>query len=196
MESLAIGKNVIKMAVRRIFAAIDISDEARDHIAAYSKEIGREFRDVKVRWELPEKFHITLRFEAKADVEMLGHMETLIKSAATLTPPFELTIAGTGVFVNRRGPTILWIGIGANEELNELARLMSNSGEKVARKFRPHLTIARIKDPVHAGRLIERHKTNTFAASVSPVREILLYESTLEPSGSKYSVLLREKLMG
>lgn len=193
MESLAIGKNVIKMAVRRIFAAIDISDEVRIRVAEYSHKLKQEFRDVRARWERPEKFHITLRFEAKADDEMLKNLGALIKTVAETTPPFELSVSGTGAFINRRGPTVLWLGI---DEIGQLAYLARSLNGQSAHKFHPHLTIARVKDPTHAARLIERHKESGFSAAVFSVNEIVLYESTLEPSGSKYSVLLREKLTG
>lgn len=189
------------MAVRRIFAAIDVGDEVRSHVSAYSDQLRREFASLKVRWERPEKFHITLRFEAKADESMLTRMIELIDSAAASTAPFDLAITGTGAFVNRRGPGVLWIGAKAEKLPDGSDRLGILSGklsdkDRHGRKFHPHLTIARLKDAGRARELIEKHKTLGFPEVSARVKEIVLFESRLETSGSTYTVLMRQPLTG
>lgn len=189
------------MSVRRIFAAIDVGDEVRSHVSAYSDRLRREFAGLKIRWERPEKYHITLRFEAKADESMLARIKELIGSATASTPPFDLTFIGTGAFVNRRGPGVLWIGANALQQLDgtDLLEVLSgklSDNDLPGRKFHPHLTIARLKDAGRAKELIEKHKALGFPKVSTRVKEIVLFESRLETTGSSYTVLLRQPLIG
>ena len=50
------------MPKRRIFIAVDISDDARRSVDGYITELRSRFSDVRVGWERPEKLHFTLKF--------------------------------------------------------------------------------------------------------------------------------------
>lgn len=189
------------MTVRRIFAAIDIGDEVRSQVNTYSERLQKEFAGLDVRWERPEKFHITLRFEAKADVSKLARMIALIDRAAATIAPFDLALEATGAFVNRRGPGVLWIGARAahlpdGSDILEVLSGRLSDNERPGRKFHPHLTIARLKDADRAKGLIEKHKAYGFPEVSTRVNEIVLFDSRLETSGSTYTVLLRRPLTG
>lgn len=187
---------LFKMQLRRVFAAIDLSETARAAAADYGVGLRQKFPDTRARWELPEKYHITLRFEAAADEEMLAELERLIKEASRITSPFDLELYGTGAFENRRGPAVLWLGLQApagGDPLLALARKLANTER---RRFSPHLTLARIRDASKARLLIDTHLANPFPAQRFTVAQLKLYESTLSSSGSTYSVLLSEELKG
>ena len=72
------GKNVSKMATRRIFAAIEISDEVRRLAADHINAIRLDDRGRSIRWERPEKMHITLKFIAKANDDELKALDDVI----------------------------------------------------------------------------------------------------------------------
>ncbi len=114
---------------------------------------------------------------------------SMLKIAAASHAPFELAVTGTGAFANRRGPTVLWLGVDppASATVSSIVEQLGNTG-----RFHPHITIARIKQASEARELIERHKANSFGPSAFIVNELVLIESRLSPSGSEYKILLRE----
>lgn len=177
------------MSTRRVFAAIELNASVRSEVAAYCDELRREFADLRVRWERPEKLHMTLRFEAHADTATRAELESKVKTTARSHAPFELAITGTGAFANRRGPTVLWLGIDATaaKTVSSIADQLGNTG-----RFHPHITIARIKFANSASELIERHRQNSFGPAAFVVNELVLIESTLTQDGSVYNILLRE----
>jgi 2'-5' RNA ligase len=68
--------------------------------------------------------------------------------------------------------------------------------EREERKFRPHLTIARLREPEASRELADAHRRSAFESKVFPIKEIALYESKLLPSGSIYSTLAAFSLGG
>ncbi len=96
----------------RIFAAIDLSDDARAAIAAEQaaivKALGDDARDVKV--VRPEHMHLTLAFAGDATdavgAAIVENMHLEIPHA-----PFELAFGGVGTFPPRGAPQVLWLGV-------------------------------------------------------------------------------------
>jgi len=54
------------------------------------------------------------------------------------------------------------------------------------RNFKPHLTIARIKRAKKSVELAKKHLEEEFEPVQFEVSEIVIYESRLQPTGSKY----------
>ena len=57
--------------MKRIFIAVDISDEVRRIVTAYIENLRKDFRDVRVGWDKPEKLHLTLKFLGDVDEKQL-----------------------------------------------------------------------------------------------------------------------------
>ena len=172
--------------MKRVFAAIDISDEARQAVTEYISRLRAEFPDAPARWERPEKLHITVKFAGSLDKEQLGIFTERVKAAAEAVQPFRMKLSGTGAFVKRRGPRVLWVGVEQlieGDALGQIARMLD--GEE-KRPFHPHVTIARIKDAKKAKELIERHRDMGFETAVFEVNKIIIYESELLATGSEY----------
>jgi 2'-5' RNA ligase len=96
-------------------------------------------------------------------------------------------LSGTGAFVKRRGPSVLWLGveqITGSDVLGQVARMLDG---KEDRPFHPHVTIARIKDAKKAKELIEEHRKREFETVAFEVNHLVIYESKLLPDGSAYS---------
>src|SRR5438552_2912088 len=102
------------MNTKRIFVAIDISDEARARVASYTKALRHEFQDLRVSWVNPEKLHITIRFAGDLDESDLASLTASISTAAAETAPFSIKISGTGAFIKRKSrANVLWLGLGS-----------------------------------------------------------------------------------
>lgn len=188
------------MPVRRIFVAIDISEDVRGRVAAYISELSSRFPDMPVKWEPPEKLHLTLRFVGNVDDPGLDDISKLVEKAAGFSRPFRLRIRGNGAF-EKGSRAVLWIGAEAadaekyQDPLHRLAVLLDLKGVS-RRRFSPHLTIARIKEPKKASGLINAHRQLTFDAGEFEVNTLVMYESKLLPTGSVYSVVRKYAFTG
>ena len=175
--------------MKRVFAAIDISETARQMATEYAAQLRNEFSNVTVRWDRPEKLHITVKFAGALDVKQFGIFTERVRSAAISIEPFRMKIDGTGAFIKRRGPSVLWLGVQQSSELDLLGTLAAKLDGEEKRTFHPHITIARVKDAKKAMDLIDMHRASGFESAEFEVIEIIIYESKLLPSGSVYSKL-------
>lgn len=185
---------------KRIFIGINISDEARDLAAAYIRTLRGSFRDLRVGWEKPEKMHLTLNFLGETGPAELESVREIVARTATGNGPLQLQIRETGVFPNVMRPRVLWLGVGG--DLDEIRRIKSglDSGlveigfESERRRFSPHLTIARLREPERSGSLAAQHLANDFESPEFTVASLTIYESRVDQHGSEYSVLDRFEL--
>lgn len=172
--------------MKRIFAAVDIPEQARIQVAEYVRELRAEFTDLRVRWERPEKLHITVHFAGDLDAGDLAAFQERVAACAPTTSPFVVKIDGTGAFIKRRSrANVLWLGL---ESQSMLEKLTTSLDEDNLRS-KPHLTIARLKDAKRCRGLIDKHLTAKFEPIEFAANEIVVYESALMPSGSVYTVV-------
>jgi len=178
------------MEKKRIFAAIDISEEARGRVAAYIEALRHDFPDVPARWEKPEKLHITIKFVGSVTPEELRGFSRCVAVAASGMPAFSVTISGTGGFMKRSSrANVLWLGLESSGSIEKLA--VEIDPAEAGRRFHPHLTIARLKEPRKARELVKQHLNATFEPMTFNANEITIYQSTLLPTGSEYKVVSR-----
>ncbi len=186
--------------MKRIFAAIDISEAARQAVSAYVEILRAEFSGVRVGWEKPEKLHLTLKFFGDIDERQLENLTEAIEKTAEQISNFSLQIAETGVFPSPSRARILWLGLrdetGNMQKLAEILETESaRSGfAREARTFKAHLTIARLREPQKSKELVEKHLQNEFESLEFQASEIVIYQSELLPKGSIYKAVSRHKL--
>ncbi|KAJ0343968.1 hypothetical protein COL154_014044 [Colletotrichum chrysophilum] len=101
------------------------------------------------RWIDVESYHLTLRFIG--DVE--GHTADEFANALDRVRrhEFTLTLTGVGAFGSKK-PHSLWAGVSASPDLmalqSEIDRICQRLGLPAdPRKFMPHVTIARLRQP-------------------------------------------------
>jgi 2'-5' RNA ligase len=186
--------------MKRIFTAIDISDEARAKTADYIKNLREEFAQIRVGWERTEKLHLTLKFFGDVDEEQLTKLTVAVEETAKQLSDFRLQITETGVFPSKRNARVLWLGVrdekGILQKLNEI---LENECEKKGfvrekRNFKAHLTIARLREPHSSKELVERHLINKFYSDQFQVSKIAIYESHLQKTGSIYEKIKNAEL--
>jgi RNA 2',3'-cyclic 3'-phosphodiesterase len=186
--------------MKRIFVAVDISEAARQTVAAYIENLRNEFRAVRVGWEKPEKLHLTLKFLGDCPENQLPDLEQIVAEIAARTAKFKLRVLDTGIFPNTRNPRVLWIDV--EDEAGSLAKInnrLETECEKLGfarerRGFVPHLTIGRVREPNRARALADKHLENNFEPVEFEISEIVIYESKLLPTGSIYSVVSKHGL--
>lgn len=185
---------------KRLFIGVDISDEARTAAGNYINQLATNFQSVLAKWELAKKLHITLKFLGDVDEHKISGILSALQNVAPVFARFEYEVAGTGVFSSTRNPRVLWLGI--NESAGKLRNLAETVDracgefgfEPETRRFKPHLTIARIRDPQSARVLAQVHTENEFGPIQCVCEELVLFESHLGRGGSNYAKLATAKL--
>lgn len=178
--------------MKRIFIAVDVSEEARRRVSNYIENLRREFPKIRVGWEKAEKLHLTLKFFGDCGEKQVGEIEKIIEQISSGISNFKLQISETGVFPDKRNPRVLWIDV--KDETGNLAKindLLEAECEKIGfqrerRKYVPHLTIGRVREPNRARELAKKHLANEFEPVEFAVSEIVIYESQLKPTGAVY----------
>jgi len=182
--------------MRRIFVAVDISEEVRRKVAEYIANLRADTPAKVASYTHPEKLHLTLRFIGNCPDEELPDVINAARSAAESLKPFSLKITGTGVFPNKRKARVLWLGVdGETDQMVKAVsifdRLYNLERQPNHEVFSPHLTIARIKDRAKGRELVDLHLNSNFGPAAFEVSEIVVYESSLLSTGSVYSVVSR-----
>lgn len=187
---------------KRIFIAVDINDEARRRAFAYIEALRTEFPRLRVGWEKSEKLHLTMKFLGETGERQLADLQKVVAQMANDITSFNLEIAETGVFPAARNARVLWLGIrdkkGSLVQINDLLETHCErfGFAREQRIFKPHLTIARLKEPQKSKELAEKHLANGFEPVKFSVSEIVIYESKLQPTGSIYVKIDGLKLAG
>ena len=183
---------------KRIFTAIDISEQARQKVSRYIETLRKEFSNLRVGWEKAEKLHLTLKFLGDCDEKQLKDLENAVLMSVNAFSKSEnianlkIQISDTGVFPSKRNAKILWFGLhDESESLAKINRILETECEKIGfekekRNFKSHLTIARLREPHKSRNLVEKHLENEFEPVEFTVSEIVIYESKLQPTGSVY----------
>lgn len=189
-----------KMESKRIFIGLDLSDATRAVCGSHIDLLKKNFPDVQVSWELPEKLHITLKFLGNTGGEVLDELEAKVAEIATKHRPFKMRLQRTGVFPRSSRPRVLWIG---TEDSPAVIQPLTASLEaacerfdypKEEKAFRPHITVGRVRDPYAAAGVANAHLETKIEPVIFDVCDIVIYESKLQPTGSVYSALSRHKL--
>ena len=99
------------------------------------------------RWVEAENYHVTLRFIGDIDDAMAADIADLLGSVQRQA--FSLKLDGLGSFGGKR-PRAIWARVGPSSELLalqlELEQICQRAGlPPEARKYTPHLTIARLR---------------------------------------------------
>jgi 2'-5' RNA ligase len=142
------------------------------------------------RWIDVENYHLTLRFIG--DIE--GHLADEIASALDRVrrPAFQLGLSGIGAFGSKK-PHAVWAGVEPSPDLNalqaEIERICQRLGVPAdPRKFSPHVTLARLRNPnsLDVAKYLTAH--GGFSAAPFKVGRFVLMSSRDSVGGGPYVV--------
>lgn len=149
----------------------------------------------QIRWTPVYNLHITTKFIGEWPEPRLHEVIDRLQALAA-RPSMTLDVAGLGWFPNPHSPRILFAGVSASDDFRRLAEDIDGALEslgisKEGKPFRPHLTLARIKDvgvPLAPLRHAIAALETTSFGSIS-VAGFSLYLSKAGPAGSIYTRL-------
>ena len=187
----------------RLFVAIEIDPSVTQALAEFSTTLRRRAHTLapsaRIGWVNPEQLHVTSRFVGDVNDEKAAAI-----AGALLEPlevdPFELELAGAGAFPERGAPRVLWAGIAAGidkvtaVEAEVSGRLAVCGVAREDRPYRPHVTLARVREPegLRSSALFEALADRRFGTS--RVEAITLFQSRTSPKGAVYMPLHRTRL--
>ena len=182
----------------RAFLAVQLPDDVTAALGHLADQIARAgvggLRPIR-----PENMHLTLKFFGNVNARQVEAIVDTVTHTAKTIRPFTLRLGNVGAYPNNRSPRVLWVGLdGDVAPLQDTHRRIETALEQIgikpdSREFRPHLTVARIRDrATHADRrrAAEALFSAEFRSGLSvPVDRVTLMRSVLLPEGPQYTSL-------
>ncbi len=176
----------------RLFTGIALPDDVRNSLSLL---IERLRPIAQLRWSAPYNLHVTTKFIGEFPEERLPEL-TKVLSRLGSRSAIPIEVRGIGWLPNPHSPRVLFTGIRAGSELESLAGATEDAAAtlgipKENRAFRPHLTLARIKDSAgslaHLRQAVASLDSTDFGSFTAD--RFVLYRSQTGPSGSIYTQL-------
>lgn len=174
---------------KRLFIAADISEHAREVAARHIDRLKSSFESKGISWVKPENLHITIKFLGDTEENKISEISDILAANVPEFSIFSLSVNAFQAFAKR----VLVIGMeNLDREIFRLEKRLDTEfakygHESESRRFRPHLTIARLRG--EANELTAEHIRTQIEPVAFEVRDIVLYESELRPGGSVYTKL-------
>ena len=175
----------------RSFVAVKLPEYISDSLEDFLDDI-RPLS--KIHWVKREQFHITLKFLGELEPDVI---DDVIDSLSPMKhfEPFTIELSHIGAFPNMKNANVLWLGCSRGaKELAGLSRkindtLYRDEGlERDTRKFRAHMTLARLKGEHVSDDVI--NQLGTFPLMNWICDELVLMRSVLNPKGPVYTQIL------
>jgi len=131
----------------RAFVAIEVNNkDVLNSIHKIQAELNIKAKPVELH-----NMHFTVQFLGEVSEEMIGKISDALNSIEFSA--FSISFANIGVFPKPNFPRVIWIG--TNDGVNELEKLaekirskLSQIGFSPDKKFKPHVTIFRVKNKI------------------------------------------------
>lgn len=168
----------------RLFTALEMPGETAFRLSLVQSGLP------EARWIEREDFHITLRFVG--DVDRRTGMELAEALHNTRATSFQLELGGLDVFGNQK-PRSLYAGIKRSDELSRLhaahERICQQIGlEPEHRRFKPHVTIARLKNTALSDLTRYLSQMGGFESEPFQVNRFVLLSSRDSVGGGPYVI--------
>ncbi len=176
----------------RIFVAVEL--EPTLHQAVVELQHDLEAAGARIRWIKPGQLHFTLRFLGEITPAQVALVKVATREATSGIGPFTIVLKQLGAFPSFQRPQVVWVGVedGA-AEMEALAarleaRLAHHRFPPEERPFKPHLTLARIRDARQWGDVVRAlTQFRDIAVGSQQVRAVTVMESQLTPGGPVYA---------
>ena len=179
----------------RLFVALKIPEYIINEIIQIRNEISSEPKNLN--WEKPEKLHLTIKFIGDVKENLVERISDSLLFIENLNS-IKLCFTNFGFFYRGDQPKILWLGLQNNDRIITLVENIENKLEpfgilKERRRFKPHLTLLRIKNK------LDKNFINSFENFKLPSlnfvsNEVSLIKSELSSDTSRYIEIKKYKL--
>jgi 2'-5' RNA ligase len=181
----------------RTFVALELSPPLKAGILRLAETLNR--KGVRASWSRDRALHLTLKFVGDVEEADVPGLVDAVRRAASRCRPFAFDTRGVGAFPSPRRPRVIWVGVVPVDAMFVLqaeleSELAALGVPREERRWSPHITVGRIRDPEGSGDL-----ETTLAALRCPeetvaVSEVLVMKSVLSPSGAIHEPIARVPL--
>lgn len=170
----------------RVFAGLAIPPDLSERIHLLGGGIPG------ARWTAVENYHVTLTFIGDVDEAQLDDIDEALSGIDA--PAFDLEVTGTGSFAQGDDPKVLWLGLAPNRALADLKQRIDQALDRYdivfeRRKYTPHITLARFKQPDEQKIVDFMQAHNLFRLPSFRVEDFVLYNSYSGSEGPVYEPL-------
>lgn len=183
----------------RLFLAINFPAVVRREIANATAPL-RECAP-ELGWTAEDRLHLTLKFLGEQPESRVDALASALAKTAIQHRELLMTVAGVGAFPNFRRARVVWMGVSQDPRLELLHHDVEVAYDALGcelegRPFRPHLTLARVRDPLPVERMraLWREAKRIHYTTEFIVRSVELMQSDLSSSGSRYTTLVSAPL--
>jgi 2'-5' RNA ligase len=174
----------------RLFTAVDLPEKVQGSLVAL---LDRLKPAARIKWSPPENLHITTKFIGEWPEARLAELQRALGGVASRAA-FAVAIRNVGFYPNPHSPRVFFAGI-ESAELPGLARDIDGALAAIGvapeqKPFSPHLTLARIKEPVALQKLRQEIAAlDSLEFGAFQADRFYLYQSRTQSSGSVYTKL-------
>tara|TARA_B100000003_G_scaffold28408_1_gene22621 strand:+ start:68 stop:607 length:540 start_codon:yes stop_codon:yes gene_type:complete len=173
----------------RVFIAVEISnEEILEKIQTFQKNVKINAKATRV-----DQIHFTLQFLGEIDDAKCQQVQDALNKISF--SQFDISLRSVGGFPNLENPRVIWVGLekdGARkltDLANEIGTKLTKLGFEKDKKFKPHLTVFRVKKRMESvSSIMKDFEAMEFGTET--VSKIKLKKSVLSPKGPEYSDLL------
>ncbi len=181
------------MAVR-LFLAINPQPEVRRAVLEATSDL--RAAAPTLNWMDESRVHLTLKFLGEQDDAIVAPLCEALDRVAQRHRQFTMRISDVGAFPNFRRARVVWMGVDRDSRFELLHHDLELAGETLGvevegRAFRPHLTLARVRErtPESELRRLSRESKRVEFECETEVRSIDLMQSNPGREGSRYERL-------
>ena len=173
----------------RVFIAVEISnEEILEKIQTFQKNVKINAKPTRV-----DQIHFTLQFLGEINDEKCQQVQDALNKISF--SQFDISLRSVGGFPNLKNPRVIWVGLekdGARKLIdlaNDIGTKLTKLGFEKDKKFKPHLTVFRVKKRIESvSSIMKDFEAMEFGTET--VSKIKLKKSVLSPKGPEYSDLL------
>ena len=161
----------------RAFLAVEPPEGILQAVIGLQEKLKREIGG-KLSWTRPGGQHLTLKFFGDVPTEDIDAIGRSVQNRLQAGWSVNLKIAGLGLFPDARKPRVLWCAAAGDvAKLTALQKQLDNDFAPLGfapetRPFRPHLTLARIREPQAVRGLNEALEGQGLSALLSNTKEV------------------------
>jgi 2'-5' RNA ligase len=145
----------------RLFVAVAVPAQAADELDDAVAPVRHSWPGL--RWTGRDAWHLTLAFLGEVNETVSARLGPRLERAAARHSCLSVSLVGAGAFPSAARARVLWTGVqGEPRELAALAASVAAGARRAGappaeegRRFRPHLTLARCRDPVDVRPLVD-----------------------------------------
>ena len=187
----------------RTFIAVPVAPELASRARVLIDKL--RLSTAKAKWVEAKNLHWTIKFLGDIELRETAAICKAVSAAVAPFTPFDVEASGAGAFPDPARPRTVWLGMGqGSEEMISLHDAIERSLEPLGyraenRRFRPHITIGRVRQSTaegiqDLGRLVQENAD--FDGGLTSVDEVTIFSSELGRDGPTYDPLGHAELLG